>query len=110
VELLRHDDRATDRRRYPRLKASIQVEIQRDEGGAPLHTVVQDISLCGCYVETMFTYEPGTLVLLVLWVADERIRTTAIVTTRYPQLGNGFDFIDMLPDDRLRLNSFIAAL
>jgi hypothetical protein len=50
------------------------------------------------------------LVLLVLWVADERIRTTAIVTTRYPQLGNGFDFIDMLPDDRLRLNSFIAAL
>jgi hypothetical protein len=27
-----------------------------------------------------------------------------VVATKYPQVGNGIDFIDIAPDDRLRLN------
>ena len=45
---------------------------------------------------------------LTLWLNDQRLDTTAVVATHYPQVGNGFDFTDMLPEDRLKLNDFIA--
>jgi hypothetical protein len=31
-----------------------------------------------------------------------------VVATKYPQVGNGIDFIDMAPDDRLKLSAYIA--
>jgi hypothetical protein len=48
-------------------------------------------------------------VALTFWVNGEQLRTTAVVATRYPQVGNGFDFVDMKPEDRLKLNDFIVA-
>jgi hypothetical protein len=38
------------------------------------------------------------------------VEATAIVTTRYPQLGNGFEFIDMSPKDRLKLADVLMEL
>jgi len=98
-----------ERRRYPRLKANIQVAIQNERSTAPLHAVVQDISLCGCYVENMFTLGLGSKVLLTLWLADRPIQASAIVVTNDPQLGNGFDFVEMNPSDRLLLHEFLRA-
>lgn len=75
-----------------------------------MRAATQDISLCGCYVENMFTLEIGAKVSLTLWLGDEPVHTSAVVATRYPQLGNGFDFIDMSPQDRMKLYGFIANL
>lgn len=75
-----------------------------------MHAATQDISLCGCYVENMFTFEIGAKVSLTLWLGDEPVHTSAVVATCYPQLGNGFDFIDISPQDRLKLHGFIARL
>jgi hypothetical protein len=69
-----------------------------------------DISLCGCYVESMFTLEVGQKVLMTLWFNEQAMEATAIVTTRYPQLGNGFEFIDMSPKDRLKLADVLMEL
>jgi hypothetical protein len=69
-----------------------------------------DISLCGGYVESMFTLEVGQKVLMTLWFNEQAMEATAIVTTRYPQLGNGFEFIDMSPKDRLKLADVLMEL
>ena len=75
---------------------------------APMRTATDEISLCGCYIETMFTMEVGTSLGLALSLKDEVIRCAGVVATKYPQVGNGIDFIDMVPDDRLKLSAYIT--
>ncbi|PYX24476.1 MAG: hypothetical protein DMG82_08370 [Acidobacteria bacterium] len=96
-----------ERRRYPRVKAQIPVELTCI-GAAPMRTSTDEISLCGCYIETMFTMEVGTTLSVTLSLETEMIRCTAVVVTKYPQVGNGIDFIDMSQDDRLKLSRHIA--
>ena len=92
-----------ERRRYPRVKAKIPVELTC-AGKAPMRTSTDEISLCGCYIENMFTMGLGIKLKLVLSLKDEIIRCMGLVTTKYPQVGNGIDFIDITPEDRLRLS------
>lgn len=73
-----------------------------------MRTATDEISLCGCYIETMFTMDVGTKLELILSVKDNRITTVAVVATKYPQVGNGIDFIEMANVDRLRLHAFIC--
>ena len=96
-----------ERRRYPRVKAQIPVELTCI-GAAPMRTSTDEISLCGCYIETMFTMEVGTTLSVTLSLETKMIRCTAVVVTKYPQVGNGIDFIDMSQDDRLKLSRHIA--
>ena len=96
----------SERRRYPRLKAKVPAEL-KCERSAPMRTSTDEISLCGCYIETMFTMEIGTKLSLALSLKDDVIRCMGVVATKYPQVGNGIDFIDMAPDDRLKLSRHI---
>ena len=105
-ESAQHD---TERRRYPRLKARISVEIHC-AGSAPMRTATDEVSLCGCYIETMFTMDVGTRLALLFSCGDEQIPSNAVVATKYPQVGNGLDFIDMAPEHRLKLAEYLAHL
>jgi c-di-GMP-binding flagellar brake protein YcgR len=96
-----------ERRRYPRVKARIPVELTCI-GAAPMRTSTDEISLCGCYITTMFTMDVGTSLGVTLSLDHEVIRCTGVVATKYPQVGNGIDFIDMPSDDRLKLSRYIA--
>ena len=64
-------------------------------GAAPMRTATDEISLCRCYIETMFTMEIGTRLSLALSLKDDVIRCMGVVATKYPQVGNGIDFVDM---------------
>ena len=99
-----------ERRRYPRAKANVSVEMHTTENSIPSRVSTVEISLCGCYVETMFTMAVGAKVFMTLWLNEQPIRTTAVVATRHPQVGNGFEFIDMSPEDRFSLSEFIYGL
>ena len=44
----------------------------------------------------------------VLWINDVKVSTGGVVVTRDLQVGNGIDFTDMTPEDRLRLEQFLA--
>jgi hypothetical protein len=48
-----------DRRRYPRVKAQIPVELLPSGTAIPMRTVTEEVSLCGCYIPSMFTLEVG---------------------------------------------------
>lgn len=73
-----------------------------------MRTATDEISLCGCYIETMFTMDVGTKLELVFSLNQERVGATGLVATKYPQVGNGIDFIDMPPEDRLKLSEYIV--
>jgi c-di-GMP-binding flagellar brake protein YcgR len=96
-----------ERRRYPRVKAKIPIELLAS-GRAQMRTATDEISLCGCYIETMFTLEVGTKLGLVFSLSHERVETNGIVVTKHPQVGNGIDFIDMAPEGRLKLSEYIS--
>ena len=98
-----------ERRRYPRVKAEIPVELLPTGTTAPMRTVTEEISLSGCYVPSMFTMEVGTTLDIVLTLGEERIRASAVVTTKFPNIGNGIDFIDMDPADLMELDKYIDA-
>jgi c-di-GMP-binding flagellar brake protein YcgR len=96
-----------ERRRYPRVKAKIPIEMLCS-GKAQMRTATDEISLCGCYIETMFTMDVGTKLALVFSLSQERVGTKGIVVTKHPQVGNGVDFIEMAPQDRLKLSEYIS--
>lgn len=96
-----------ERRRYPRVKAKIPVELICS-GRAQMRTATDEISLCGCYIEAMFTMDVGTKLGLMFSLSQERVGAKGIVATKHPQVGNGIDFTEMAPEDRLKLSEHIA--
>jgi c-di-GMP-binding flagellar brake protein YcgR len=96
-----------ERRRYPRVKATIPVELIC-AGISPMRTATNEISLCGCYIEAMFTMDVGTKLGLVFSLNHERVGAKGLVVTKHPQVGNGIDFVEMAPEDRLKLSEYIS--
>jgi c-di-GMP-binding flagellar brake protein YcgR len=95
-----------ERRRYLRVKAKIPVELACS-GTPAMRTATDEISLCGCYIETMFTMDIGTKLNLVFSLGDRTVNASGIVVTKYPQVGNGIELIEMAPDDQLKLSQYI---
>jgi c-di-GMP-binding flagellar brake protein YcgR len=96
-----------ERRRYPRLRAKVPVELKYPEKTI-MRTATDEISLGGCYIETMFTMDVGTKLELVFSLNEERVVAKGVVVTKYPQVGNGIDFFEMAPTDRLKLTQYMA--
>jgi len=97
-----------DRRGCARIKVSVPVEIQTDAGGSPIRGATADLSLSGCYIETIFPFPIGTNLDLQL-SAETTILIAATVVTCDPQVGNGIKFVRMLPEDREALEAFLKA-
>jgi len=96
------DQHNPERRRYPRIKAKVPIELLHP-GTPPMRTATDEISVCGCYVETMFTMDIGTKLLVTLSVSGQPIHVSGVVVTKYPQVGNGIDFTQMHPNDSRKL-------
>lgn len=74
----------------------------------PIRGATSDISLSGCYIESMFPFPVGTNLDMKLQV-DGTLLVLARVVTSDPQVGNGVKFIRMLPEDIEELRAFIEA-
>lgn len=68
-----------------------------------------DLSLTSCYIENIFPFTIGTTMELKLRVLDGTLLVLAKVVTSDPQVGNGIEFIKMLPDDIEKLHAFLEA-
>lgn len=97
-----------DRRKYARIKLSVPVEIQTDAGGSPIRGATADLSLSGCYIETIFPFPIGTNLDLQLSI-ETTLLIAATVVTCDPQVGNGIRFTRMLAEDREALKAFLEA-
>jgi c-di-GMP-binding flagellar brake protein YcgR len=108
------DSERNGRRKYARIKVSVPVEIRPDggatvgAGGRRIRGVTADLSLGGCYIETIFPFPVGTNLDLQLSI-ETTVLISATVDTCDPQVGNGIKFVSMLPDDREVLKAFLEA-
>lgn len=100
-------DRIQERRRYPRVKSAVALELRYPGCTAPVRATTSEISLGGCYIETMFTLDVGTKLDLVMWLDGQKLSAKGLIATRYPQVGNGIDITDMKPEDRAKLEAFL---
>ena len=95
-----------ERRKNPRFKVSVPVEIHSEGSTAPLHYATSDLSLDGCYIESMYPFPVGTCLDLKLEASGTLIIAAKVVTSD-PQFGNGIQFLRMLPEDRAALANFL---
>ena len=98
-----------ERRRFPRVKTEIPLELRHSGSPAPVRATTSEISLGGCYIETMFTLDVGTQVDVILWLDDQKVKAKGVIATRYPQVGNGIDLVEMTAEDRKKLEGHLAA-
>jgi c-di-GMP-binding flagellar brake protein YcgR len=95
-----------ERRKHPRFKINVPIEIHSEASNAPLHCATSDLSLDGCYIESMYPFPAGTRLELKL-EASETLLISARVVTCDPQFGNGIEFIRMLDEDNVTLQKFL---
>ena len=107
-EINPRDRGRTERRQYPRLHTSVQLQVHVEGVAAPIWTKTDEIALGGCYIETMFTLPIGTNLTIILWLDDEKLSTSGRVVTRFPQVGNGIEFADMRSEDKARLSHLLG--
>ncbi len=97
-----------DRREYPRIKLSVPVVMHTDADGGPIRGATSDLSLGGCYIETIFPLPIGTNLDLQLSIGST-VLIAATVVACDPQVGNGIRFLNMLSEDREALAAFLKA-
>ena len=95
-----------ERRQNPRFKVSVPVEIHSQTSAAPVHCATSDLSLGGCYIESMYPFPAGTCLDLKLDASGPLVISAKVVTCD-PQFGNGIVFLRMRPEDRATLVKFL---
>ena len=98
-----------ERRKYPRFTVSVPVEVHAEGSDTPIRCNTSDLSLGGCYIESMYPFPIGATLNLKLQL-EGTVLIQARVVTSYPQVGNGMQWINILPEDRAELSAFLDAL
>jgi hypothetical protein len=100
----------SNRRRWPRHRVSLPLELRDERAKAPIRVNATDVSGNGCYVESMMPIPLGTVLKVDLWLDSEHISITAVVRTSDPGVGNGIEFTGMATDLKDRLQAYLDAI
>ena len=101
-----------DRRRHPRIKCFVAVELHVDRSETPIWGNLCNTSLGGCLVETAKPVKSGANVEIGLWLANGKIwvkgfTLSGIVTRSAPTAGVRVRFATMEPPERENLRQFL---
>jgi len=98
------------RRAQQRFHVAGGVELRRNEGAPPVFGNLSDLSLTGCYVETVSSLPVGTEVLFMLRVRDSVVRGRAQVKTSHNAVGVGLVFMHLGQEDQQKLEFLVGTL
>jgi hypothetical protein len=103
---------STDRRRHPRIKCFVAVEIRVDDEITPLWGNLSNTSVGGCLVETATPVKPGAKVEVGLWVANGKLWVKGLALNGIVQrsgrtAGVRVRFDTMSPAERDSLRQFL---
>lgn len=76
----------------------------------PQWTILHDLSMSGCYVETTAPLPVYTLVDITIQVEEIRIDARGFVTVKHPLVGMGLKFSEMSPLNRDRLHHLLGCI
>jgi len=102
----------SDRRRHPRIKCFVAVELRVDETPNPIWGNLSNTSASGCLIETAQPVTPGAKVEIGLWVPNGKIWVkgfvlNGVVSRTGPTKGVRVHFEGMPPADRENLRQFL---
>lgn len=102
----------SDRRRHPRMKCFLAVELRVDEAPTPIWGNLSNTSVGGCLVETAKPVKPGAKVEIGLWLANGKIwvkgfALSGVVTRSGPATGVRVRFDLLAPAERDSLRQFL---
>ena len=100
----------SSRRRYPRHKIKLPLELRDERVKAPTRINATDVSGNGCYVETMLPLPIGTVLRVDFWLDSDHINITAVVRTCDPGVGNGIEFTGMPTDAKAKMQAYLDAI
>ncbi|HEV8494789.1 MAG TPA: PilZ domain-containing protein [Candidatus Angelobacter sp.] len=98
------------RRAQQRFHVAGGVELRRNEGAPPVFGNLSDLSLTGCYVETVASLPVGTELLFMLRVRDAVVRGRAQVKTSHHAVGVGLVFMHLGQEDQQKLEFLVGTL
>jgi PilZ domain len=103
---------SSDRRRHPRIKCFVAVELRVDDAPTPVWGNLSNTSAGGCLIETANPVKPGAKVEIGLWLANGKIwvkgfALSGIVTRSGPANGVRVRFEGMVPAERDSLRQFL---
>jgi hypothetical protein len=103
---------SNDRRRHPRIKCFVAVEIRVDDEATPLWGNLANTSVGGCLVETATPVKPGAQVKVGLWVANGKLwvkgfALNGVVQRSGRTAGVRVRFDTMSPAERDSLRQFL---
>jgi hypothetical protein len=101
-----------DRRRNPRMKCFVVVELRESGSTKPSWGNVANISVGGCFVETPSSLEPGAKIEIGLWVTSGQIWVkglilNGVVARTNPSFGMRVKFAALEPAERETLRQFL---
>jgi hypothetical protein len=101
-----------DRRRYPRMKCFVAVELRVDRSPTPVWGNLSNTSLGGGFVETVTPVPTGVKLEIGLWVANGKIWVkglilNGIVTRSNPSFGVRIKFENLEASERETLRQFL---
>lgn len=103
-------DMAAVRRKHPRYPCTGGVELRQQEGTPPAWGNMSDVSLTGCYVETISTLAIGSMVMFHLRTHNLEIKGRAMVKTSHHAVGMGIAFLHLSQEDQQNLEFLIGML
>lgn len=86
-----------ERRRMPRVPFVASAELLEVDTGTRMNAQVSELSLHGCYVDTLNPLPKGTSVYVKIFTQEYFFETPAIVVYAHATLGMGLAFHDVKP-------------
>ncbi len=107
-----HPNWGSDRRRHPRIKCFVAVELKVEEVSTPIWGNLSNTSVGGCLVETASPVKPGAKVEIGLWVPNGKIwvkgfALSGVVTRRAATNSVRVRFDGLAPAERDNLRQFL---
>lgn len=101
--------RQENRRQHTRLSLTTEVWLGQDGIFTRSNERLCDLSVGGAFIESHSIYSVGSIVSLRFMLAKETnfITCTVIVRNTRGRQGLGVEFLDLSPEDRQRIKSFI---
>ena len=99
-----------DRRLASRNMLVASVEAEELTSGMSLSARTSDVSVHGCYLDTINPFSPGTRIRVHLTKANETFHSLAVVTYAHTGLGMGVAFTEISQDAREIIQRWIADL
>jgi len=97
-----------NRRRFPRHRLSIGLELSDPVSGQRLRARSTDVSVGGCYIETILPLAVGTRLEIEMWIDPSKVSAMAIVRTCDPGVGMGIEFIGVSQEKERQLEDLLA--